>query len=142
MNLNFKTTYRHFRRRLDDMDTYEKTRFYAITGIGVFALLIIAGLIVLFSFRHLGVVISVDTAGLLGKPAVFVNNTSSSTIKHVYVEMDEKYTTVINKIKPGQSVVLYFVTFNPTPPKNYRPKKITVKSGIGIATESLPVVSR
>jgi hypothetical protein len=124
------------------MDSYEKARFYVITGLTIFTVLLAIGLIILFYLRYLNVIIGVDTTGLLGKPAVFINNMSVSAIKDVSVEMDDKYTAHIDKIKPKQSLVIYFTSFTPLPPANYKPLKITVKSGFGVKTKSFSPVSQ
>jgi hypothetical protein len=140
--MNMETIFRRFKRRIEDMDSYEKTRFYTIIGMSLFAIIFIIGLIVFVSLRNLDVVIGVDTTGLLGKPAVFINNTSNSTLRNVYVEMDDKYTAKADKIKPRQSVVLYFTSFTPLPPPNYRPLKVKVKSGLGVKVKNIPRVSK
>ncbi len=124
------------------MDSYEKARLYAIGGIGVLTVVLIIGLMTLFYLRYLNVGIGVDTAGLLGKPAVFINNMSGSSIKDVSVEMDGTYTATVDVIKPKQFAVVYFTSFKPLPPENYMPLKITVKSGFGVKTKSLPPVSK
>ncbi len=135
--MNIKTMYRRFTRRFEDMDDYERMRVYTITGICAFTFIVIVGLTALFYLRYLDVVISVDTAGLLGKSAVFVDNTSSSSLRHVYVSMDGTYTTEVNEIKPKQSIVVYFTSFKPQPQQNYMPKKVTVRSGFAVKTKSI-----
>ncbi len=140
--VNIKTIYRRFQRRIDEMDDYERTRLYTITGISTLAFLILAGLIIFFSLRRMDVVVGVDTTGLLGKPAVFVNNMSSSPLKHVSVEMDGVYKAMVDKIRSRQSVVVYFTMFKPMPPQNYRPEKVTVKSGMEVMTKSISALTQ
>jgi hypothetical protein len=120
----------------------KKTKFYVITGISIVIGLLVVGLMILFYLRYLNVVIGVDTTGLLGNPAVYINNMSSSPIKDVSVEMDDRYVAKVDKIKSKQSVVVYFTSFVPQPPENYRPLKITVKSGFGVTTKYFPPISR
>jgi hypothetical protein len=134
--------YKRFYRKYEDMDSYEKARLYAVGGIGILTVVLVIGLMTLFYLRYLNVVIGVDTAGLLGKPVVFVNNMSASTLKDVSIEMDNKYTATLDKIEPKQSVVIYFTSFKPLPPQGYKPLEIKVKSGFGVKTKSLPPVSK
>ncbi len=140
--MNIKPVYRKFSRKFENMDSYERARFYVISAISFLAIVLVVGLVILFYMRYLNVIIGVDTTGLLGNPAVFINNMSNSSIKDVSVEMDEKYISHIDKIKPKQSIVVYFTSFTPLPPANYKPLKITVKSGFGIKTKSFPSVSQ
>ncbi|MCL4558141.1 MAG: hypothetical protein M1491_05855 [Deltaproteobacteria bacterium] len=136
--MDLKSSYRHFRRRFEEMDDYERTRLYTITGIIALACILAIVLAVFISLRRLDVVIGVDTTGLLGRPAVFINNTSSSSLKHVSIEMDGMYTAEVDMIRPRLSVVVYFTTFKPIPPQNYRPREITVRSGLRVMTKSIP----
>ncbi|MGB9736643.1 MAG: hypothetical protein ACP5JP_09710 [bacterium] len=140
--MDFETAYKRLQRRFEDMDHYERVRFYTIVGIALLTLIIVAGLIIIVYLRSLDVVIGVDTTGLLGNPAVFVNNMSNHTLKDVYVEMDGKYIAKADSIKPKHSIVLYFTAFSPVPPAGYRPLKVTVKSGLGVMTKSIPPVGK
>lgn len=140
--MNIKSVQRKLGRKFENMDSYEKTRFYVISGIVLLAVLLAAALMLVFYLRYLNVVIGVDTAGLLGRPVVFVNNMSDATIKNVSIEMDGKYTATVAWIKPKQSVVIYFTSFKPLPPAGYKPHEIKVKSGFGVKTKSLPPVSQ
>ncbi len=140
--MNIKSVQRKFSRKFENMDSYEKTRFYVISGIVLLSVLLAAALIFVFYLRYLNVVVGVDTAGLLGNPVVFVNNMSDSPIKNVSIEMDGKYTATVAEIKPKQSVVIYFTSFKPLPPGGYKPLEIKVKSGFGVKTKSLPPVSQ
>lgn len=138
--MNLRIAYNKFQRKFEDMDHYEKIRFYTVVSISLLALFILIGLTAIIYFRNLDVVIGVDTTGLLGNPAVFVNNMSNHTLKNVYVEMDGKYVAKAGSIKPKQSIVLYFTSFSPIPKAEYRPLKVTVKSGFGIKTKSIPPI--
>ena len=140
--MNIKSVQRKFSRKFENMDSYEKTRFYVISGIVLLSVLLAAALIFVFYLRYLNVVVGVDTAGLLGNPVVFVNNMSNSPIKKVSIEMDGKYTATVAEIKPKQSVVIYFTSFKPLPPGGYKPLEIKVKSGFGVKTKSLSPVSQ
>ncbi|MCL4479825.1 MAG: hypothetical protein M1381_12165 [Deltaproteobacteria bacterium] len=135
--MDTKKIYRRLSRRIENMNSYEKTRLFAIIGMSIFITLILIGLIVFFSLRNLNVIIGVDTTGLLGNPSVLINNQSSSTIKNVKVIMDNQYESSIKSIKPKASAVVYFNTFTPLPPNNYMPKQIMIKSGIGVAKKSI-----
>ncbi len=138
--MDSKTLYRRFSRKYEAMDDYEKTRFFVISGISAFAVLLIIGLMLFFYLRYLNVVIGVDTTGLLGKPAVFVKNMSSNALNSVSVSMDGTYTAQVKEIRPQQSIVVYFTSFVPLPPAGFRPHKIAVRSGMGIRTKSFSSV--
>ena len=140
--MNIKSVQRKFSRKFENMDSYEKTRFYVISGIALLSVLLAAALIIVFYLRYLNVVVGVDTAGLLGNPVVFVNNMSNSALKNVSIEMDGKYTANVTEIKPKQSVVIYFTSFKPSPPWGYKPLEIKVKSGFGVKTKSFPPSSQ
>ncbi len=140
--MDVKKIYRRFGRKFEDMDDYEKMRLYTVTGIITFALLIFVGLIGFFYLRHIGVDIDVDTAGLLGKPAVFLNNITDAPLRGVSIEMDGIYTARVDQIPPKQSAVVYFTMFKPIPPQDYRPKDVTIKSGMKSMTKNVAPLSR
>ena len=140
--MSIKSVQRKLGRKFENMDSYEKTRLYVISSIVLLSVLLAAVLILVFYLRYLNVVIGVDTAGLLGKPVVFVNNMSDTAINNVSIEMDGKYTAAVSRINPKQSVVIYFTSFKPLPPSGFKPREIEVKSGFGVRTKSLPSVSQ
>ncbi len=140
--VGIRSQYRHFRRRLEEMDDYERTRFFTVTGIAALACIVFVVLVVFVSLSNMQVVIGVDTTGLLGRPAVFINNRSAYTLKRVSVVMDGTYRARVDKIRPKLSVVVYFTVFRPVPPKNYRPREVTVRSGLRSMTKHISPVSR
>ena len=140
--MSITSVQRKLSRKFENMDSYEKTRFYVIGSIVLLAVLLAAVLILVFYLRYLNVIIGVDTAGLLGKPVVFVDNMSQTAINNVFIEMDGKYKAAVARINPKQSVVIYFTSFKPAPPAGYKPHEIEVKSGFGVRTKSLPSVSQ
>ncbi len=140
--MNVKHVYRRLDSRFERMDPDKQKKLLIMSAIGASAVLVVIALVVIFSLRHLNVIVGVDTAGLLGRPAVLLRNMSSSELDDVYIKMDDRYTTEVKEVDPRKSIVVYFSSFRPLPPAGYRPSKVSVTSGFAEINKSIPPFPR